>query len=217
MNNPEIYSFTTEQGILLLSRIAPLEQLESEANAEEMRAVAAFTSPSRRAERLAWRIMLRRWAGQPIEVEYSPTGAPQIKNLAYPHISVAHCCDMVAVALSARPCAVDIETLNRNFGRVAERFMSDDERAMTHTDADTDTDIDTDTDTDANAKIAAVWCGKETLYKLYGRAGLDLKKDIRITSLDLSNGIVRGQIDEEVEVEMHLRQTDDNHIVVYHI
>lgn len=209
MNNPEIYSFTTEQGILLLSRIAPLEQLECEANAEDMRAVAAFTSPSRRAERLAWRIMLRRWAGQPIEVEYSPTGAPQIKNLAYPHISVAHCCDMVAVALSARPCAVDIETLNRNFGRVAERFMSNDERAMTHTDADADTDID--------AKIAAVWCGKETLYKLYGRAGLDLKKDIRITSLDLSNGIVRGQIDEEVEVEMHLRQIDDNHIVVYHI
>jgi hypothetical protein len=52
---------------------------------------------------------------------------------------------------------------------------------------------------------------------LYGRAGLDLKKDIRITSLDLSNGIVRGQIDNEAAVEMHLRQIDDNHIVVYHI
>ena len=201
MNNPEIYSFTTGQGILLLSRIASLERLEREANAEDMREVATFTSPSRRAERLAWRIMLRRWAGQSIEVEYLPTGAPQIKNLAYPHISVAHCRDMVAVALSARPCAVDIETLNRNFGRIAERFMSDDEMTLAR----------------ADTERAAIWCGKETLYKLYGRAGLDLKKDIRITSLDLSNGIVRGQIDNEAAVEMHLRQIDDNHIVVYHI
>lgn len=201
MNNSEIYSLTREQGILLVAPIARLEQLEQEASAEDMRAVASFTSPTRRAERLAWRIMLRRWAGRDIEVEYAPNGAPQIKNFTYTHISVSHCQDKVAVALSVQPCAVDIERIDRNFSRLAPRFMGDKELAMAATDIEQ----------------AAVWSGKETLYKLYGKEGIDLRQDINITSLDLAHNTLRGKIVGHDEVEMRIQKIDEHHIVVYHI
>lgn len=201
MNNPDTYILTSPRGELLLGDIAPLEALEAMANDEDRAAVAEFSAPSRRAERLAWRIMLRRRVGSPIEVEYSTEGAPRIKNLPYAHISVSHCHDKVAVALSKEPCTVDIESLTRDFQRLAPRYMNESELAMAHD----------------NATRAAIWCGKEALYKLAGRRGLDLRCDINITSLDLAQGTLTGRVAEGAEVEMKIIRPDQMHIVVYRI
>ena len=47
---------------MLIGHIAPLPILEAEANEEELRSVEGISSHSRRAERLAWRILLRKAA-----------------------------------------------------------------------------------------------------------------------------------------------------------
>lgn len=210
MNNifTQIKTFTSENGVLLIGEIPPLEILEAAAGTDDRMAVESFTSPSRRAERLAWRLMLKVWArhnrawqGRELEVEYSPQGAPKIKNFPYNHISVSHCRDRVAIALSMRPCAVDIESLDRNFERLAARYMSIEELA-TFTEKE---------------MMASVWCAKEVLYKLSGIKGLDLRHDIRISALDISEGIVEGEVRHSKGVVMRIIQLEDGDMVVYRI
>lgn len=189
------------EGLLLIGDILPLAEAESLADELDLASVEGIVSPTRRAERLSWRILLRRYAQRPVEVEYLESGAPQIKNLHYPHISVSHCSDKVAVVLSHRPCCVDIESLNRNFAKLAPRFMSTEELDMA---------CDTTT-------MAAVWSGKECLYKFYGQQGLDLRRDIHITKVDFEQGFVEGSILSEPTIQLRVALPDDKHIAVYRI
>lgn len=94
------------------------------------------------------------------------------------HISVSHCRGSVAVLFSDRRCAVDIETLDRNFRRLASRYMTPAEAALS----------------DDPRWPAAVWSAKETLYKYAGRRELDLLRDLSIERADLGHGIIRGRI-----------------------
>ena len=93
--------------------------------------------------------------------------APQLINRAL-HVSVSHCAGYVAVALSEHPCAVDIELLSRDFSRVASRFVTPDEARLA----------------EDGRLLAAIWCGKEALYKYAGRRQIDWLRDLRIESVD---------------------------------
>ncbi len=204
----DICSYAINGGILLVGTIPALERLESVADAYDLMAVESFSASSRRAERLAWRMMLRcwaqqnsSWAGDYIEIEYSEQGAPRILNFIYEYISVSHCRDRVAIALSDTPCAVDIECLDRNFHNLAPRYLSDEEQGMA---ADT-------------ATQAAMWSAKECLYKLYGADGLNLRNDICINEIDPSTNTILGEISQLGKVTMHYKTLDAEHIIVYHI
>ncbi len=204
----DICCHTTNGGILLVGTIPSLERLESVADACDLMAAEGFSASSRRAERLAWRIMLRCWAqqnsswtGSHIEIEYSGQGAPRILNFIYEYISVSHCRDMVAIALSDTPCAVDIECLDRNFHHLAPRYLSAEEQGMA-----------------ANTTMqATMWCAKECLYKLYGAGGLDIRNDICINEISPSTGTVSGEVLQLGKVTMHYKILDAEHIIVYHI
>ena len=197
----DILSFEGDGTRLLLGDIAPLESLISRATERDMAAIEGFTSPSRRAERLAWRIMVRESLGREIEVDYSDGGVPKINDLQYNHISVSHCADRVMVALSKKSCGVDIERLDRCFRNIAPRYMSQEELLLA---SDT-------------AAMAAVWCAKECLYKMSGTSGIDLRHDIRITAIDLTAATITGQVKEGEPLTMHIMRPDDEHIAVYHI
>lgn len=184
-----------------MGEILPLAEAEAEADALDRAAVEGITHPARRAERLSWRILLRRHTQHPVEVEYAKNGAPRIRNFPYPHISVSHCRDRVAVVMSSRPCAVDIEQTDRNFAKVAARFITEQESRIAPT----------------AIEKAAIWSGKECLYKLYGREGLDLLRDIHITDIDLACGRIQGEVLTEPAVTMRVERPDETHIVVYHI
>lgn len=109
-----------------------------------------------------WRAIVRRELPG-ADIRYNAVGAPVVTN--YPvHVSVAHCPGWVAVALSDRPCAVDIEPANRDMSRAAERFATPQELA--------------------SGDPLAVWCGKEALYKYAGRPGLDFRRDLRIERIE---------------------------------
>ena len=115
-------------GLLAVEPIAELEVLEAEATAAELSSVEGITARSRRAERLAWRRLLRRVAGEWCKISYNEQGAPCISNSQYRHISVSHCADCVALLLSDKPCGVDIERTERNFERVAAKYITAAER-----------------------------------------------------------------------------------------
>ncbi len=112
-----------------------------------------------------------------IAIGYDAVGAPTVEMSPW-FLSVSHCRGSIAVALSKTRCAVDIETLDRDFGRVASRYMTAEERALSD-----------------DARWPAVgWCAKETLYKYAARRESDLLGDLRIERVDFRAGILVGRI-----------------------
>ena len=187
----------TPSGCVLVARMAQLEELEASATAEELQAVASFCSCSRRRERLAWRALLRESQGEQVEVGYQESGAPIILNSPYKYISVSHSRTHVAIALSHTPCGVDIESLDRDFSKVASRYLRDEERVLSR----------------EEWWSAAVWCAKETLYKVAQPEGVDLLNGLRIEALDSEASIIVARVLESEPIRLGLNFVEDQMLV----
>ena len=163
----------------------------------ERRYVADFSQERRRREALMWRYIVRRELGEDVNIAYNENGAPVLLNRKE-HISVSHSADFVAVVISSERCAVDIERLDRNFDRVAERYIRPEEYALSQ-----------------DERLAALlWCAKETLYKYSDEVGLDFLCDLKVLSVDFDSGLLVGQIRDNHPVEMRMMFHSDN-LVVY--
>lgn len=190
------------------------------ADAEDLASVSGFVSASRRAERLAWRKLLREALAEHfgcafpegLRIEYSASGAPRLKDFPDIEISVSHCRDMAAVAVSRTgasaesrcdggACGVDIERADRNFERATPRYLSPAERTLS-----------------SDPRLpAAVWCAKECLFKMQGREGLDLLRDIVVTGIDFTAGTVAGHVVGHREVAMRMLFPDEEHLIIFRI
>ena len=151
---------------IIIENIASEEQLRASASADDLAAVSHFGAASRRCEVLAWRSVVRREVGE-CRIGYDDCGGPTVTDalgnqLLY--IGVSHCRDRVAVILSERPCAIDIETVGRNFVGVACRFLMPAEMLLISEDG----------------LLGPMWCAKEALYKFCRDRSLNLKDDIQI-------------------------------------
>lgn len=184
-------------GCVLVARMPQLEELEALATAEELQSVASFCSCSRRRERLAWRALLRESLGEQVEVRYQESGAPIILNSPYKYISVSHSRTHVAIALSHTPCGVDIESLDRDFSKVASRYLRDEERTLCH----------------EEWWSAAVWCAKETLYKVAQPEGVDLLSGLRIESLDSEASVIEARVMQGEPIRLGLKFVEDQMLV----
>ncbi len=123
----------------------------------------------RRVEREAWHKLARYLLhDEAAQFDYTAVGAPFIVGSPL-HISVSHSADLVAVILSKVRCAVDIESLTRNFERVASRYISPRESLLQE---------------DIESLRPKLWSIKESLYKYGGVEGLDLLSDIEIIRLE---------------------------------
>ena len=187
----------TPSGCVLVARIAQLEELEASATAEELQSVASFCSCSRRRERLAWRALLRESQGEQVEVRYQESGAPIILNSPYKYISVSHSRTHVAIALSHTPCGVDIESLDRDFSKVESRYMRDEERVLSC----------------EEWWSAAVWCAKETLYKVAQPEGVDLLSGLRVESLDSEASVIVARVLDGEPIRLGLQFVEDQMLV----
>lgn len=195
--------YPTLWGQIAAAPIPDGELLERGATEEELQSVEGISSQSRRAERLAWRLLLRSVLPT-AQIEYLSSGKPEIKNSQYHHISVSHCQDFVAVAIATKPCGIDVERYDRNFERVISRYMTAEEQSLSVDDH----------------WAAVVWCAKEAMYKMAGREGVDFKRDMQIISAEQSVGFVRGRwhlvahlLGERVELQGI--PIDDDHILVF--
>lgn len=181
--------------------IEPLSRAESYdtllVTEEERKTAETFGSERRRAEYLLWRHTVRREAGDDVEIGYSPVGSPEVRNRNI-YISVSHSADFVAVIISPRRCAVDIERLSRNFSKISSRYITEAERRLS----------------DDPRLPAAVWCAKETLYKYSGRTGLDFLEDLCVEKIDFDRKIIVGRICKGDSIEMRMLQYGEN-LVVY--
>lgn len=158
--------------------------------ASDVASASRFQNESRRAEHLAWRRIVRRELGRGVLIEYNAVGAPFV-DVADIHISVAHTSGAVAVAIADCPVGVDIESLHRGFERVASRYISSLEAQLS----------------DDEHWAAMVWSAKEAMYKLYGRKGVDLINDLRVTGYDATTcriyGSMLGMDDAKIDISLH--------------
>lgn len=160
---------------LIVRPLPPLEELLRDAAAADTQLSAKFAA-SRRREFLAWRAIVRSQLGEDAAIGYNVAGAPVTGCDV--HIGVSHSRLLAAVVMSDAPCAVDTEPIERNFERVAPRFMRPEERALS----------------DDRRLTAAVWCAKEVLHKLSGRCSSDMLRDLHVVSVDFQSGRICGII-----------------------
>ena len=182
-----------------LLTLAPMTEAEAApwVTGEELATAAGFGSAVRRAEFLTWRAAVRRELGHDVRIAYDANGAPCLPGRAE-RISVSHCPGRVAVVLSEGPCAVDIESETRNFGRVIARYMTPCERRLS----------------ESALWPAVAWCAKEALYKYARRPGLDLLHDLRVETVDFAAGTVVGRIGGGEAIRLTLHRAD-GFITVY--
>ena len=182
---------------IVIEPIAAEATLRESATAEDLAFVEQFGSVSRRCEVLAWRSIVRREVGCDVEIAHDEYGAPTL-NKPDTHISVSHSRDRVAVLFADGECAVDIESADRDFGRVATRYLSSEEQQLA----------------EQNALYAEMWCAKETLYKYYKKGGLDFVKDISIAAFDIDGGVLRCSILGGEPIEVKFRRAENLVIAV---
>jgi phosphopantetheinyl transferase len=155
------------------------------ANSVDIAAVTHISNKSRRCEVLAWRAIVRRELGNDVHIGYDEYGAPQV-DIHDRYISVSHSRGVVAVLISDTPCAVDIEHKDRDFRRVASRYLSDREREIA----------------EQNNLFAEMWSAKEALYKYHKRGSLDLVKHIRIDEYNPSKNMFVATILDGEPIEV---------------
>ena len=164
--------------------------------AADVASASRFQNERRRAEHLAWRRVVRRELGRGVVIDYNDVGAPTV-NTPNTHISVAHGGGYVAVAIAAECVGIDIESVERDFERAKERYMSPKEMALTSD----------------KAWAAKVWTAKEAMYKLYGCRGIDLRNDLRINDVDSTGLHLKGKLVNRCNALVDISTTRDNMIV----
>ena len=180
---------------LVIESIASEEALRECATAADLAFVEQYGSASRRCEVLAWRAIVRRELGAEVAISHDDYGAPKVDNPNI-HISVSHSRDRVAVLFSNGVCAVDIESVERDFRRVASRYLSAEEQALA----------------ERYNIFAEMWSAKEALYKYYKKGRLDLVKHISIASYE--SGILKCSILDSEPIEVKIKREGDLVIAV---
>lgn len=162
-----------------------------------------LTTSKRRAEFFSWRALLRSHCGQ-ITICYDLLGAPYIPDSDL-HISVSHTSTHAAAIVSQERCAIDMESCRRNFSRAAGRFLHPQEKTLPQN--------------EHRNFLPAVWCAKETMYKIAGRQGLDFASDLRVISIDIDEGTITGTIrhadDSYLSCDMHIYMYGSDTMIVW--
>ena len=148
---------------LFIEDIASEESLRQGATYEDVAYIEQYSNCNRRREVLAWRAIVRRELGRGIAIGHDEHGAPRV-DLPDTYISVSHSRGVVAVMIADAPCAVDVEQTERDFAKVASKYLSDAECLIA----------------EQYNLYAEMWSTKEALYKYYKKGGLDLVRDVVI-------------------------------------
>jgi 4'-phosphopantetheinyl transferase EntD len=126
-------------------------------------------SEHRKCEWLAVRFLIKEMLGEEKEIRYKKNGMPYLADCSF-FISISHTKGFVAVILNREhEVAIDIEKISPRVLNVAQRFMNEDET----TGAPSSDDI---------IYLLLHWSAKEAVFKrLHDEAGLDFRKDVKIT------------------------------------
>ena len=111
---------------------------------------------------LSVRCLLLAFGYQDADLFYDDNGKPHLKDGK--HISITHSFTFSAVIISENIVGIDIEKQRDKITMIAHKFI------------DYEFNYLTEDDVDYIKKLTAIWCVKESLYKLFATPGLSFKK-----------------------------------------
>ncbi len=189
--------------VFKVERVCPEAENSPLLTEEDKEYLAALSAPSRRAQWATARALLRQMLGADAELRYASSGALILTKPigTTRHLSISHTKEWVAVMFSEGRCGVDIESLGRNFSKVASRYISHDEREK------------------FEALVgehfeALMWSAKESLYKYGASEGLDFLQDMVIIDIDTAEQTLRAELYGLATPKVHYQLLDD-HILCY--
>lgn len=146
--------------------------------------------PGKQAEFLSSRAALKYLIEDIDGLSFTKEGKPQVKN--FQGVSLSHCHNYAVAAISRNlDIGADVENYRDQFPKIAKRFLSDQE-------------LNSLSKTESLRQLAAFWCAKESLIKLTGNTKLDLRKDLRVSPINLSNRqVCQGLIRENRQLIAH--------------
>lgn len=139
--------------------------------------------PGKSLQWLATRLLIRMMLGDPpfIDLQVDEFGKPYLKN-RNEKISISHSEKLAVVILSNYDCGIDVQKMTIKVEAIHEKFMSRIE-------------ISSLTRIQMLEQMHLYWCGKEALYKMYGRKKLNFISNLSIDSFILQKkGVVGGNI-----------------------
>lgn len=149
-----------------------------------------ISHPKKQAEFLASRAALKSLIDDINTLSFGHDGKPQLQN--FTGVSLSHCHNYAAAAISNKlEIGVDVENYRKQFPKIAPRFLSDQE-------------LNSLSKTEGLKQMAAFWCAKESLIKLSGNTALDLRRDLRISPIKLTNRqVCQGLIRDKKQLIAH--------------
>ena len=159
--NPGLLGFweiteTTEQ---LLDLLQP--------DREELIHFYGFRNDYRKREWLSVRLLLKQMTGSHSGIKYDPAGKPLLIGIPG-QISISHSTGYVAIYYHPEArTGIDIECVSRSIGRVAPKFLADQEiRDCTRSGLL------------SNKELMLRWCAKEAVFKMIPSTEIDFAKQI---------------------------------------
>ncbi|MFV0345253.1 MAG: 4'-phosphopantetheinyl transferase family protein [Bacteroidales bacterium] len=150
-----------------------LEELESKYSpkSSEIGRYRLISNETRKREWLATRILLRLMLNSDFLISYDKAGKPCINEISK-EISITHTSDFVGVAISDKPCGLDIESLHRRYERITSKFLHYKNEQWMH--------AQTSNQDDRTYLLTLIWVCKETLYKILSDKYIDLQNETYI-------------------------------------
>jgi phosphopantetheinyl transferase len=147
-------------------------------------------NPTRLAEWIVGRILIQNLCAQ-FALKYrgltpNESGKPFLIG-STAEISISHSFPMAAAMIHLHnPCGIDLERARNKLINIQDKFINERETEYR----------------DNLQKLCAIWCGKEVLYKIYGRRKLSMRDE---TFIEFETDSVMNGIIQKDQMELHYR------------
>lgn len=158
-----------------------------------------LTHSRRRREWLTWHFMARFFLGEDVQTGYNERGAPVLTNHEG-FIGVSHSKEYVALYYNSEPCAIDIESVDRDYGVARRRILSQTELGLANIADD--------------RFLALAWCAKEVAYKYAKAEGVDILRDLVLSEIDYEKSEIKVELFGSNEITLRY-DFFDHHCMAY--
>ena len=152
-----------------------------------------FKSLKRQKEYLCTRLLLRE-IDRNLSITYNKWGAPTLN--INKNISISHSKNIIAIIVSKKNVAIDIEMISEKALKIKDKFLSNHDK-ISHSIEET----------------TLAWSAKETIFKLHQKGDINYKSDIKIKEINF----VKNQITvlfQDNDIVLNYNKLN-NHFLVY--
>lgn len=198
LNNAAIFIWHINEDVMFfLSKFQTIPSVIQQVN--------NISNDKKKLEYLASRYLLLLHGGEDylMNLNKQQAGKPYIVNHSH-YISISHSAKHAAFIESEICCGIDIEAINLRVKKIADRFLNKSEFDFLNTNNEIEL-------------LTLFWSAKETIYKWYGKGGIEFNTQILLQNInhksDYSNGTLNYHFivnENTLQLEVRFQKNDDS-------